>query len=457
MLVALLLVGLILTLVYVYLYSPYDYWQKRGVPGPHTRSLWGDIPSIFHHRHHLIYEFDPIYEKFKSRYNFVGLYVARQPQILVTSAEAAKTVLIKNFKSFRDNFFSDPVTKDTDKLLGRNPFTLKGDDWKEKRAELTPGFAITRVKSSYPLIENVCAKLSGYINRNLDGAINVRDLCSRYTAEVVTSMIYGIDAGCLGTENSVVLEMGRNFISGSDSIWYHLTLMAFFPFITKFYKTTYVNKPVEEFFFKLTKDSLAHRRASNLKKFDYLDYLLDLEVKKNASLSDIAGNGTTFFIDGVDTSGIYMFHTLYELARNPSVQERLRAEINEAGELTYDIVENLTYLEQVLSESSRLHPPIAMMVKLCTEKIDLQLTESQTVTIEPGTVVNVPVHCLHKDNRYYANADKFDPDRFSPDNGGTKQYREECAFVPFGDGPRICVGTFSIFDLRDICRLGLLV
>lgn len=95
--------------VRIYLYEAHTYWRKRGVPGPKVKGLLGNIPDYLFHKEHLIYQYAPIYEEFKNKYNFVGIYVLRQPQILLTSPEAVKEVLIKNFKCFRDNFFSEPV------------------------------------------------------------------------------------------------------------------------------------------------------------------------------------------------------------------------------------------------------------------------------------------------------------------------------------------------------------
>lgn len=69
----------------------------------------------------------------------------RTPQILAIDPDFIKDVMIKNFKSFHDNDFSDVVDKETDPLFGRNPFVLTGEEWKEKRGEITPAFTPTRV------------------------------------------------------------------------------------------------------------------------------------------------------------------------------------------------------------------------------------------------------------------------------------------------------------------------
>lgn len=69
----------------------------------------------------------------------------RSPQILVIDPELMKDIMIKNFKSFHDNDLSTIVDKEVDPLFGRNPFILTGEEWKEKRAEITPAFTPARV------------------------------------------------------------------------------------------------------------------------------------------------------------------------------------------------------------------------------------------------------------------------------------------------------------------------
>lgn len=71
--------------------------------------------------------------------------MARTPQILAIEPEFVKDVLIKNFKNFHGSDFIDMIDKDSDPIFGRNPFFLKGEEWKEKRAEITPAFTPSRV------------------------------------------------------------------------------------------------------------------------------------------------------------------------------------------------------------------------------------------------------------------------------------------------------------------------
>lgn len=76
---------------------------------------------------------------------FAGIFLMRTPQLLAIEPEFIKNVMITNFKNFHENDFFDVVDKETDSIFGRNPFFLQGEEWKEKRAEITPAFTPSRV------------------------------------------------------------------------------------------------------------------------------------------------------------------------------------------------------------------------------------------------------------------------------------------------------------------------
>lgn len=108
-------------------------------------------------------------------------------------------------------------------------------------------------------------------------------------------------------------------------------------------------------------------------------------------------------MDGSETSAISLSYVFYELARNPECQEKLYDEIVETrakhdGQLTFDAIQEMSYLETVILETLRMNPPGLFMSKICTEKYTLPKSskQSEPITIEPGTVVDIPVLAIHK-------------------------------------------------------------
>lgn len=116
----------------------------------------------------------------------------------------------------------------------------------------------------------------------------------------------------------------------------------------------------------------------------------------------LAGHSLSLYLDGTETSATALSYALYELARNPECQERLNAEImakmaEHNGQLTFEAIQEMSYLEGVLLEATRMHPPALYLSKVCNKKYTMPKTTKQTqaVTIEPGTIVQIPILALH--------------------------------------------------------------
>ena len=138
-----------------------------------------------------------------------------------------------------------------------------------------------------------------------------------------------------------------------------------------------------------------------------------------------------------------VYHLDSQLARNKHVQDKLRVEINrncdKDGKINFEVLNELPYLDQVWNETLRMHSPAAFISRICTEAVTLEF-EGQKASIEKGINVYIPLHQLHYDPEFYDEPETFKPERFDPENGGTKAFRDKGVFLPFGDGPRMCLG-----------------
>uniref|UniRef100_A0A1Q3FLC8 Putative cytochrome p450 n=1 Tax=Culex tarsalis TaxID=7177 RepID=A0A1Q3FLC8_CULTA len=433
-----------IAVLYVYLTWNFNYWKKRNVPGPSPRPLFGNFPSFILRNQPIGIEMDKLYREYKSKYNFLGVFSNRSPRIFVTSAELAKSILIKDFKNFHDNEFGGVTDKDRDPILGRNPFMLNGDEWKAKRAEVTPAFTTSRMKALFSIVEDVGSRMTKYIRANKDTPLEGRELAAKFTTDVVSSCIFDTDAQSFTDEKSEIREVGRKMFENSFLFVLVMMFVSLFPKLAKLFKIGMVSKSVEKFFTNLMAEAIQHREKNGVQRVDYLEHLISLRKKKEISDLDMAAHGVTFFIDGFETSSVAMSFILYELARNPDAQERLRKDLllasNDQGSISYESLLELPYLEQVINESLRLWPPAAFLSKKCTEPIELDLTSTEKKLIETDICAIIPVWSIHRDPEYYEDPATFNPDRFSPERGGINSYREKGCFMPFGDGPRQCLG-----------------
>ncbi|XP_064214224.1 cytochrome P450 3A19-like [Tribolium castaneum] len=146
-----------------------------------------------------------------------------------------------------------------------------------------------------------------------------------------------------------------------------------------------------------------------------------------------------------------MSFVLYELAANPGVQERLREEVDKAfaknGTLPYDGLQEIHFLDAVVNETLRLHPPLQHLQKICTKDFTfVTKNTNKTVTIEKGTTTIIPIYGLQHDSKFFENPDSFQPERFL---GSNKDSIAKGTFLPYGDGPRACLGIrFGLLQIK---------
>ncbi|XP_055710227.1 probable cytochrome P450 28d1 [Phlebotomus papatasi] len=447
------IVFVIVSGIYFFLTWNYKHWEKRGIPYPEPKIFVGNLPGAVTQKHHVVHDIDRIYNQFKGQYFFVGIFNMRQPQYLVTDAIIARDILINKFKNFHDNEFSEMANKEKDPIFGRNPFMLRGEEWKEKRAEITPAFTQLRIKAMYPVIEDVCERMKKYILRENKEAIECREMSAKFTTDVVSSCIFGIDAGSFAGDKAPIREMGKKIMDFSPRLMLYFILVQLIPSLRKIYKITFVEKVVEKFFVSIMKDAIDLRKKNNVDRNDYLHYLLELQERKNLSELDMVAHAITFFVDGFETSSIVLSFALYQLAKHKEAQDKLRQEIKETlekhGEINFDVVNEMPYLEQVVAETLRLNPPGTFLSRQVTQPCELQLSEDKVVTMEEGTGLLIPIYSMHRDSRYFEDPESFIPERFAPEKGGVKIYRDKGCYMPFGEGPRICLGMrFAQTQLR---------
>lgn len=84
--------------------------------------------------------------------------------------------------------------------------------------------------------------------------------------------------------------------------------------------------------------------------------------------------------------------------------------------------------------------PGGLLFRLCTEEKTLKDYNNKELVVEKGSTVLIPIYSIHRDPDNYESPNEFKPQRFSEENGGVKRYKEKGVWLPFGEGPRICLG-----------------
>lgn len=141
----LLAIVLILVAHYFYLLFNSDYWSKKGIFCPNPKLFFGNLPNQIFGKRHITSELDDLYQQYKDKHSFIGIFNFRKPRWVVFEPEILRDIFIKHFKNFQGNEFTDAIDKKSDPLFGNHPFFLINDEWRDKRAEFSPAFTTSRV------------------------------------------------------------------------------------------------------------------------------------------------------------------------------------------------------------------------------------------------------------------------------------------------------------------------
>lgn len=183
----------------------------------------------------------------------------------------------------------------------------------------------------------------------------------------------------------------------------------------------------------------AVRRAAGSRSGDLIDALgssSDPETGRTMTDDEITDNLLTFLMAGHETTALGTAWTLDLLARHPACEARVVAEIEavtRGGPLRPEHVAALSYTRQVFQEAMRLYPPAPIIARVVTRPFTLAGR-----SVPDGSMVYVPIYALHRHSALWARPEEFDPDRFAP---GPSAARHRFAYLPFGAGPRTCIGN----------------
>lgn len=171
---------------------------------------------------------------------------------------------------------------------------------------------------------------------------------------------------------------------------------------------------------------------------------------------DITAQCLVFFLAGFDTVSSTVYFMAYRLAINQEVQYKLHQEIESVeetlngGTLSYEHIQKMTYMDMVLTETLRMHPPVPNLDRRCNQKTTIKNNDGTKVELQPGDGVFFPVSCIHYDPKYYPEPEKFLPERFSHENRNIRNIKP-FSYIPFGVGPRNCIGSrFALMEVKAL-------
>uniref|UniRef100_A0A2P2MX68 Cytochrome P450 n=1 Tax=Rhizophora mucronata TaxID=61149 RepID=A0A2P2MX68_RHIMU len=392
------------------------------------------------------------------------LQLGRMRAVIISSAEAAKEVLKVNDLacSSRPNFAA------TGRLSYNYldvAFTPYGDYWREiRKIVVLELLSLKRVQSFHFIREEEVDSLINSISLSSSSAVpvNLTKMIYDLTANITLRMSFGFSHR--GT-NNFDREGFHEVVHEADELLANLSADEYLPCLGWIIDRMNGHHArmeraflrLDTFFQRVIDDHLKPGREEAHE--DVIDVLLRIEKEQ-------AGSGTQFtkdnikavlmnlFLAGVDTSAVVVNWAMAELVRNPRLmkkaQEEIRKCVGKKGKVTHCEIDQLYYLNMVIKETLRLHPPGPLLLPRKT----MSHCRINGYDIPPNTLIHINAWVIGRDPRYWKDPLEFIPERFA--NSSVDFKGQSFEFLPFGGGRRICPGVHVATATMQIALANLL-
>lgn len=493
---------LFLALAVYYHLKIFTFWRSRGIPGPAPWPVFGT---------NIYYCFETKIEletKWRDKYGKIyGLFEGYSPVLFVGDAELIKEIYVKKFQSFMDHNVQY-IHQDNQK---RWLVWSTGSYWANLRALITPMFTASKVRTALPtmsacvdrFIEQVDGKNANKRRASGDKqslpSYNKNDL-SVLTLDVIASSFFGLKLDPYSIKGQQEKFIKEAYKYADFEQWRYILWVIMPRQIATLFKFDLFGPKKYKYFDELTQRIVGERRRhAGPKRSDVVQALIDAkfadkdekvfselddkEAHYNArtdskqleliqreqskepsfkSLNDLEIRSlmTSFFVAGFETTASTLSFALYEIAHQPEIQEKVLQELRESfgqggeklkhddHEKNYSSILNLKYLDAFLSEVLRIYSPVIEVSRVCTDRggasVDIN---GRPVHLPYGTGVIVNSFVVQRDPDYFDRPTEFDVTRFcSPEK---KDSIKTGTYLPFGIGPRYCIGMrFALLEMK---------
>jgi cytochrome P450 len=354
---------------------------------------------------------------------------------VVSDPELAREILVEK----SDKFYKAQILRDAiGGVVGNGLLTSEGDFWKRQRKLAQPAFHFQRIEAYGKTMAEETLKL---VSAWRDG--ETRDIAHdmmTLTLYIVCRTLFSADVSAqadrAGELMHDVLEGAQVVISQSAS-WLELITHR---------KRERMEAATAEL--KVLIDGIIRQhKARGEDTGDLLSMLIEARDDDGQPMSDaqLRDEVITLFIAGHETTANAVTWALYLLSRHSEAEARLREELATLGGRPPSVrdLQKLPYLEMVVKESMRLYPPAGGATRQPIGDVVLG-----GYTIPKGSNIAISSYAMHRDPEFFAEPERFDPERFSTER---EAHIPKYAYLPFGAGPRVCIGNvFAMMESRII-------
>ncbi|VDI83248.1 cytochrome P450, family 3, subfamily A [Mytilus galloprovincialis] len=456
------LITILLFFMAMCLYSLYcqtTFW-RLGIPGPRPTLFLGNIME-FVKKGVLQTDLDNLQKHGK----IFGNYAGNLASLTICDVDIIKQICIKDFSKFPNRIAkgdnTDPYMKDAISLA-------RDEHWKFLRSSISPTFSSGKMRQMMPLLQKCVNDMVEKLKKDTENGevVDVCKYCGSFSMDVIASTAFGMDVDAQNDpDNAFIKNAKKAFSSGLKNPM--LLFVLFFPFtrgILSYFKLSTLSKEMATFFHAAVNTAIDERKSESSKRQDLLGLMLNAHTDKEKSeenielssttlkdfkkrpltTNEILANSLTFFLAGYETTANALSFVLYCLALYPDYADKVRHEVADnigKEKPTYDNVSKLQYLDMFVCEVLRLYGPAARFNRTTEEDVAIG-----GYKVPKGTDIQFAIGVIHRDPEFWPEPEVFDPERFTPEN---KEKRHPYAWLPFGVGPRNCVGMrLALIELK---------
>lgn len=423
--------------------------------GPPTHPFFGNVLHLYAHMRKHNEGMLNLWIEWQQKYGRVyGMYIGTALNVLVSDLDMLKEIFVSKFDCFSGRMhFVMYDTEPVNEML----ICMKGRKGREMRKVLSPIFSLSKMKSMKYILEEKLQIFSEILQKQAEygKSFDISKCFRTLILEITGNYCFGIETDCQRNHKDKFLNDCASVFDNFDfeeSFILRLAVLfsEFDPYISKLRNLTGFGRAENQLMEVLRyvyKQRKYGKQIDSGKCVDMLKMMQEVaeKQKKNElkltecpeiTENNIIANALFILEAGYETTGTALGYAAWLLARHPEVQKEIQLEIEkEFGGmrvLDYEIVHKLPMLDAFFHESLRLYPPV---VYFCTRTCTKPCTVGGFYNFEPGTVVVLPVYGIHMDPEYWPNPKVFDPYRFYK-----RHDHAPLSWVPFGAGPRNCIG-----------------
>lgn len=411
-----------------------NFFKRQNIPGPKPK-LFAIISLKEYFENRTFLHLSQI-NGIKKYGNIYGIFIGGIPCYVIADIALIKQIMIKDFCCFPNR----PTI--CNGFLDDGLFNLQDHQWKRIRNILAPSLCALRIKQLIPSMNrSVKDHIQSLENAsNATQPIDIGRWANDVTLEIIMMSIFGVRV-------NVQTESDDQFVQCAISMFQMRSFVAILTFLCPSLARYWI-KLDRKFFNSLQYIEIMTKAVLQQRKKEILDDKLPNDllrlmlnsalVNQNIQMTDdeIVCQVTTFLMAAYKTTSISIAMTAYVLALHPDIQDKVITEVKhiclDQLDITYDMIAEMEYLEMVLLEVLRLYPPDFLILR--KTKYDVEINKYH---FRRGATILIPVYGIHHHEEYWPEPEKFNPDRFLEEK---KDKRQSFCYLPFGHGPRNCIG-----------------